>query len=836
MPPQSCLQWNHSITAEPDFLAPWQALQNAFDLHQELCPGDFDVRWNGVSGLPPPKLRHCQGFKVKFHEPVIVHFGDEYEPIGTWDTILVSPSLSSTLAPCTAAIVRCLTMNHQPALGQGLQMSHFDVEHCIDHDLEVSGSSFGMSVDQSFSADVPVIACSIMEPFIQMSRLPDDDAGGHVPGPDGLPPAGRPPDFTDNMMARIDTALFPPAILEAYGFAIRTWYIHHVTHTHNDAPRVIQIVGDRGTWTDQIRDVWRDVLVTDEPTAFTLPTPMPARSPPEQLIALDVIISQGLQQLRYSGLVSVQRMDEDEGISQYTIAASFGPFVSGVQIVDAASAFQLCDSSSGRACSIFFGSELIPLDHHPGHRMRPGNSFMVQVPRDPHLNTGQAAAFAATSSAVIAHGLPGGQVEQHHDFRPPGDDPEHPDDQPPSTPSSWHPGAAAGPTFNCHIYRLRHPPLHLFLRNAGGVPMLMELARHLQVVPASLLKSHAMHVQMVGETQTDWSYIVQSIADLPSASSDALVIIDVELHFHPLAGPVQPLPASTRRVCRVPQFLTRLAVLRYAGVSQYCHRQHDRCLVQFNNVAWPLSHRGPHRVRHGVYLRVIVPPPDDGSNTLQAVYVAEQPLVDAAAATPFAAPAMAPGSASAPAPAPILHPTSGGNGVFRPNFEPAPLSARWHDNLRDAFVEQALVEHDDEGPILYVWTWMINHNSHVHCACPRIVRLDQMDHLWLHDLYEPWRDLLQLDAPTDIRIVHPRPPHASTAMDTLHVMIEQHPQEAVAAGVVSTRFHGPYEDRLLQGAHSLRRWICVEDLIDLLHINHICEVQRLYCLCRCCSF
>ena len=213
---------------------------------------------------------------------------------------------------------------------------------------------------------------------------------------------------------------------------------------------------------------------------------------------------------------------------------------------------------------------------------------MIQVPRDPHLDTGQSAASAATSSAVIAHGLPGGQVEQHHDFGPPGEDPEHPDDHPPSTPSSWHPGGAAGPTFNCHIYRLRHPPLHLFLRNAGGVHMLIELARHLQVVPASLLKSHAVHVQMVGEAQTDWSYIVQSIADLPSASSDALVIVDVELHFHPLAGPVQPLPASTRRVCRVPQFLTRLAVLRYAGVSQYCHQQHDRCLVQFNNVRMAL--------------------------------------------------------------------------------------------------------------------------------------------------------------------------------------------------------------------------------------------------------
>ena len=116
------------------FWLPGKRLQNAFDLHQELCPGDFDVGWNGVSGLPPPKLRHCRGLKVKFTEPVIVHFGDEYEPIGTWDTISVSPSLSSAMAPCTEAIARSFDIESIILnCGHGLHLSHFDVEQCIDH-------------------------------------------------------------------------------------------------------------------------------------------------------------------------------------------------------------------------------------------------------------------------------------------------------------------------------------------------------------------------------------------------------------------------------------------------------------------------------------------------------------------------------------------------------------------------------------------------------------------------------------------------------------------------------------------------------------------------------
>ena len=173
LPPQSCLQWNPMILDDPDFLAPWQALQNAFDLHQELCPGDFDVGWNGVLGLPPPKLRHCRGLTVKFIEPVIVHFGDEYEPIGTWDTISVSPSLSSAMAPCTEAIARCLTLNRRSDFGHGLHLSHFDVEQCIDHEPELPSLSFVMSAAKCAQVDAPVTTCSIMEPFIQMSRLPD---------------------------------------------------------------------------------------------------------------------------------------------------------------------------------------------------------------------------------------------------------------------------------------------------------------------------------------------------------------------------------------------------------------------------------------------------------------------------------------------------------------------------------------------------------------------------------------------------------------------------------------------------------------------------------------
>ena len=76
---------------------------------------------------------------------------------------------------------------------------------------------------------------------------------------------------------------------------------------------------------------------------------------------------------------------------------------------------------------------------------------------------------------------------------------------------------------------------------------------------------------------------------------------------------------------RVPLHITRDAVLSYAGVQHYCRSQQHRCLVQVNGIGRPILRPGPRTMRHGMYLRVIVPPPLEGTNTLHAIHVAEAP-------------------------------------------------------------------------------------------------------------------------------------------------------------------------------------------------------------------
>ena len=302
---------------------------------------------------------------------------------------------------------------------------------------------------------------------------------------------------------------------------MRTWYIHHELLVRNEQPRIVSLSTDRQQWIQQLTSAWSDTIHLDMPTAFTLPIPMPPRGPDTQFIALDVILSQGLHLQRFSGLVTVHYIDDPDGLGSTTIAASFPPFVSGHHIIDAARVRHICAHPGGRVCHIFHGWNAIPVDDDAQHRMRPGHSFMIQVPHDPNLDSTSNNAAVATSSSVAAHGLPTGGAEDHFAAGNGGQDQgSADDDQLSSEPHSIDMEPSAGPLFNCHFYRLRHPPLHMFMKNAAGVPMLTELARKLDVVAASLLQAHT-------PSWRRWLEIV--VMTSPSSSSRS----QIYLQLHP---------------------------------------------------------------------------------------------------------------------------------------------------------------------------------------------------------------------------------------------------------------------------------------------------------------
>ena len=161
-----------------------------------------------------------------------------------------------------------------------------------------------------------------------------------------------------------------------------------------------------------------------------------------------------------------------------------------------------------------------------------------------------------------------------------------------------------------------------------------------------------------------------------------------------------------------------------------------------------------------------------------------------------------------------------------PRTMPSRMERLWRDQITEYFEKNAVIEMEEEGQVLYVWTWLINHQTAKICQEPEAVRLTAQSDQWREDILAPWTRQLQQDVLTHINVVSPYPWNDRFRIDSIHLMIEQHPREAVVAGIITTFLHGPHGDRIDQKAYSLPRWLCTNDIIDHLGINHVCDTNR----------
>ena len=796
------LQWNLSIVDEYNFLPTWAAHETAVDLAFSL--GHFDAP------RPDAREQRCRvrrpKLSVKFHDEVHVFLGDA-------DDLLMRHFCSSTIA---LKQWRNKPWARRPSPRSWSAVQSVPMQMMLHAPLD----------------KVPMSQMKIIDNHGRPEGLSTDGSDHGFPPQDGQDfPNPRVPDFTDNIIHALGMMAIPTLQFPAHAIELRTWFVNHEEPRHQWTARHVSLEGDQSTWIAQIRQVWADVIDPDAPTAYQICTPQPPRGPGDWWIALDIIVSQGLHVWRHSGLVTVSFLDDLEGSNGFTVAASMPRDVSGYMIVDAADIHHYCSPIASRRCSIYHGWVPIPVNTDRVHLMRSGHTFIVFIPADPELDmyrTVQATSDGEAAAATFAEVPPNEQPEPDDGHDQTMDSysgsSQDDDDYEPGTPA---PGPEGDPEddmvlFNCHVYRLYHPPMHLFLHHVSGVPLLGELARILRVQRESFITSHVIPARMVGQHQDDWSFIVQHIDDIPAASTDCLIILDVEVHFPAVVGTVPTLPATTRRVLRVPPFLTRPTVLRYAGVYQYCVLQHERCLVYIDNCGWPILRPGPRQVQHGSYLRVIVPPALDGNpNTLHAIRDVEayiQRLMQAP--TPAPSPMLAP----SPAPAPAAAPTAlESDQEFLRRF--------WLQDMQDAFEAHAHVENEDEGKALYAAVWFIDNLHFQTCRAPLMIKLLNEPSHWYDDVMRLWQTHIRPSEPLRPHLVQPYPPQSTLRAFTLHILLEQNPIEARAANVVSVHVQELMETKLWQTAFSLPRWVSTEDLIDTTQLNFLCETRRCHAVC-----
>ncbi len=127
----------------------------------------------------------------------------------------------------------------------------------------------------------------------------------------------------------------------------------------------------------------------------------------------------------------------------------------------------------------------------------------------------------------------------------------------------------------------------------------------------------------------------------------------------------------------------------------------------------------------------------------------------------------------------------------------------WMTNLIESLHQTNLVENEDEGRVIYVRTWFVNHLDGLTFAS-RVVRLQEADDIWWwqQDIAEAWQDVLPRLTNIEFSIVRPMPPRprldeATTEHVLLSVNREFATPDIQTAGIVSRILDSEVTDQVL---------------------------------------
>eukprot|EP00435_Cladocopium_sp_Y103_P062446 s894_g24.t1 len=382
-----------------------------------------------------------------------------------------------------------------------------------------------------------------------------------------------------------------------------------------------------------------------------------------------------------------------------------------------------------------------------------------------------------------------------------------------------------------HVYSFRRPAHHFFVRWTTYNAVLLDIARQLRLSLHDVIGLHYLQAATIDQHAAEEAVILQYVGDLQPGTTDQLVLIDVEIQYH------SSTPTVDRHVHRVPNLMSRAMLLRHLHLADYCDLPHMSCQITWNHQAWLESDDALHAVQHGLYLRVTVPPPQDSAlDTDFAIEVADllfdsdvppavrKRLAGLSDCDPPGKRAAHVGAASSASTSMRLLQTAivrsrqllqGDHDFvisgthcqldpvdaavpawelsYAPPVRPQPAlparapfdDLRWLQGLERLFTNGALIENEDEGPIAYVNTWLIQHHRYPLCATPRPLRLTTDVAQWAQDLATVWNDLLDTTIPCVVHLVRPAPPCTSFQCSLATLIIEQEQTDFSAAVLLS---------------------------------------------------
>jgi hypothetical protein len=398
------LNWTHSACDESWFVTRWYAIESAYELAWQL-------------GTPPTVLPQSSVWKspvcgkrrnVRFSSDVELRFVQE-EPIMTATlTILESqlqnwaekpwsrhPVKTPSFSSCIERSVERVT----PTKNVGFQFQERKPLQAIE-DLPNLPSIALVQEPQSFKAVLIRTSCNIekqasgeAQPF-QFHRSDDfynvpsrwynQDAPHDQPNQQDQPDQEEDAGFflheaPDSVQLLFDALLQEGLIVGprlSESVFVRSWHINHIHEHRCWHPRTLEINGHWRHWFADILSGWRDRNDPNLDTIFSIVHPNPPRTGSDREILYDIIISQGLEAPRNSGLITVLQKNDRAARARFSLAASLPYTTSGVQIVQSAEIIHECNQDT---CQIRPDGREIPFSMAPTHDVQDGDSFLIAI-------------------------------------------------------------------------------------------------------------------------------------------------------------------------------------------------------------------------------------------------------------------------------------------------------------------------------------------------------------------------------------------------------------------------------------------------------------------------
>ena len=649
---------------------------------------------------------------------------------------------------------------------------------------------------------------------------------------------------------------------------VNTWYLHGLHLRRNGQARPVRLDCEWQMWPEILREAWGDRIDHAVPLEIGLVKPSPPASVFQGHIHIAHLILQQAMLDESTGIVSgVFRSSQRDAITQ---SAQVLPVVLLRDDMIAAVPAEL--QCQYRDCQVFAGET--PLLLEQPRRATPFSSIVVEVfplPEDvddfaSFMAAGSTSRSRPTSRSLAE--LP--QVAHQGEVQPEDHDSESSSEE--SEDLIWK---------YSKIFSVHQPPVEAPLHQTHERLKHMQVARAVGFRRNELLAVYDIPTLPQDLRQAQHAGVLARHADdLPDGSHHCFVLVDTE--FHPI-DPNEDF-VRVRSPIYMPQFMTRGMLLRAMDVARYCDYVHDRCVVWHNEELFPPLPRYHLRLRHGDYLRIVLPPPNHDNarvptrcvarllqldfepEDIEPIYFATDRVDDDLDPMPTAysiaeANSSDVGSdqgipedayeieaeddASLAQTSALAHPRSCHDqsdlrAIYRevsPEIETANAGVGAQPPMDLPAFEQGLFlfwqQHARLGPAgmehyVDVLVWFNDHLHYHLCVEPRTVRLYDDTLEWRFLMAQAWREFIHPEAELHFLLVTPQPPAAGTAAQ-MHIIMLQHPQPDFSSIMVTVVDSMVMSGRPRSWALMVPAQAFMQMIIDIMGYQFYCASPTVRC-------